>query len=45
MLVAVLLIEMFDALSLPFTPGEAETTRMRYPVPVVVRAGMVAEIL
>jgi hypothetical protein len=45
MLVAVLLIEMFDALSLPFTPGEVETTRMRYPVPVVVKAGIVAEML
>ena len=42
--VAVLLTAMFTPLLLPFTVGNAETTRILYPVPVVVNAGIVALI-
>ena len=44
MLVAELFMVMFTKLSAPVTGGDAETTRMRYPVPVIVPDGMVAEI-
>ena len=42
--VAELLMLMFVPLSLPFTVGVADTTRILYPVPVVVSAGIVALI-